>query len=158
SALLSLDQKLCVYEDLFIRLNVSPLSVATNQSSGEKRQERKKSLSYHHFLIKGIHHTYFGFSWQFNGKLIHYVFSRPLIKHWRSNCLRIVLFLDDDWCINAYFKLTCIDSKFVFSTLEKAGLLVDTEKSNFKPVQSLERLRFVWDLKKGRRLIPERPI
>ena len=69
-----------------------------------------------------------------------------------------MLFLDDGWCVNATFELVLKDSRFVFSTLEKAGLVVNIDRSVFKPVQCLEWLGFLWDLKNGIFLIPERRI
>lgn len=130
---------------------------------------------YHHFSIAPVHHTYLGFSWLVNGKVVYYVFSvlpfglssapklftkccRCLVKYWRANGLRMVIFLDDGWGINSTFDLTEQDSRFVQETLFKSGFVVNVEKSVFVPTQNLEWLGFVWDLKEGRLGIPLRRI
>lgn len=83
---------------------------------------------------------------------------RPLIKFWRSNGLKIVIFLDDGWGVNADFKRTNADAQFVFDTLQKAGFIINTEKSIFIPTQCLEWVGFIWDLSTGCLKIPERRI
>ncbi|XP_052270084.1 uncharacterized protein LOC127871322 [Dreissena polymorpha] len=83
---------------------------------------------------------------------------RPLIKYWRLNGLRVVIFLDDGWCVNATYEKTLNDGKFILETLQRAGFVLNMEKSIFIPVQCLEWVGFVWDLKCGVIRIPERRI
>ena len=67
---------------------------------------------YHHIDIFREYQTYLGFSWFYKGKLRYFVFTvlpfglsvgpycftkiiRALVKFWRSNGIRIVVFIDD---------------------------------------------------------------
>lgn len=101
---------------------------------------------YHHFSISPIHHSYLGFSWIINGAVKYFVFSvlafgltsapflftkglRPLVKYWRGHGLKIIIFLDDGWGINRSFETASSDAQFVLDTLQKAGFLVNIDKS-----------------------------
>lgn len=133
------------------------------------------SSGYHHLSVNPLHHPYLGFSWFLNGKLSYFVFSvlpfglrsapyiftkllRPLFTFWRSQGLRIVVFLDDGWGINKDFQSSLRDAEFVKQTLVKAGFVINLQKSIFLPVQILEWLGYLWDLKEGYFKIPERRI
>ena len=74
---------------------------------------------------------------------------RPLVKYWRLHGLKIVVFLDDGWCVNANYERTLHDADFILDMLRKAGFVVNLEKSVFIPTQCLEWLGLVWDLKSG---------
>lgn len=55
-------------------------------------------------------------------------------------------------------KKTLLDASFVLDTLQKAGFIVNIDKSIFIPVQCLEWLGYIWDLMKGCLKIPDRRI
>lgn len=84
---------------------------------------------YHHFSIKPIHHTFLGFSWVIDGVVKYFVFSvlpfglssapflftkglRPLVKYWRSNGLKVIVFLDDGWGLNDSYEKNIVRCKF----------------------------------------------
>ena len=105
------------------------------------------------------HQRFLGFSWVFNGvgKYVKfvllpfglstgpYIFTkvmRPLVKHWRSQAVRIVVYLDDglgvcgtkDNCLR-YFLL-------VHSDLISSGSVPDKDKCMWLPIQFLHRAWF----------------
>lgn len=126
---------------------------------------------YHHIDISTKSQTYLGFSWKdkfycftvlpFGLSTAPYVFTkclRPIVKYFRENCIDIVLYLDDGLVLSNT-KNQCENvSKFVQDTLDKAGFLVNIEKSVFQPVQQLEWLGLVWNSIDFTLCIPERRI
>ena len=112
---------------------------------------------YHHIDINFTYQKYLGFSWNHKyyvfsvlpfGMTSSYVFTkclRPLVKYWRKNGIRIVLYLDDGWGTNLDFKNCCSDSSFVLQSLNRAGLLVNKEKSVWDPCHHIIWLGLEWD-------------
>ena len=127
---------------------------------------------YHHVEIYSTHQRFLGFSWVFNGvrkyfKLVvlafglstgPYIFTkvmRPLVKHWRTQALRIVVYLDDGLgvCVT---KDTCLrQSLLVHSDLISSGFVPNKDKCMWIPSQLLRWLGFHWDFARGLLSIPE---
>ena len=123
---------------------------------------------YHHIDIAQVHHKYLGFAW----KQRYYVFTvlpfglctacylftktmRPLVRYWRAQGLRVVLYLDDGLGAAAGMESACTHSKMVRSTLESAGFLTHPAKSVWNPTQCLTWLGFVLNLAEGQIQVPE---
>jgi hypothetical protein len=70
---------------------------------------------------------------------------REMVKYWRLNGIKIVMFLDDGWGSNKTFEQTKADSYFVKNSLEMAGFLINQEKSIWFPVQELEWIGIFWN-------------
>ena len=81
-----------------------------------------------------------------------------MVRFWREHGVRIVLYLDDGWCINDTFELGKSDAEFVYKSLADAGFLVNREKSIFTPCQSLTWLGLIWDSDEFSLRIPEQRI
>jgi len=121
---------------------------------------------YHHIEIFPDHQTFLGFSWTFSGITKYYCFSvlpfglssapfiftkciRPLVKFWRFNGVKIVVYLDDGCGSAESSEVAQGHSTFVRSTLRNAGFVVNNTKSQWEPVQSLVWLGLNWDLVSG---------
>lgn len=126
---------------------------------------------YHHIDICRKQLTYFAFYWKgqyycfnvlvFGLTSAPYIFTkclRPLVKHWRTHGIDIVLYLDDGLGFGKNFEITRKASNFVHNSLMQAGLLINIEKSNFQPVQSIEWLGLLWDSKSYSLFIPNRRV
>ena len=126
---------------------------------------------YHHIDICRNQITYFAFCWRgifycfnvlaFGLTSAPYIFTkclRPLVKHWRSNGIDIVLYLDDGFGFGRDSDQCLTASRFVHKSLTQAGLLINQEKSIFQPKQSLEWLGLLWDSGKFSLFIPQRRI
>ena len=126
---------------------------------------------YHHIDMVSWCQTYLGFCWEskyyvftvlpFGLSSSPYVFTkclRPMVRFWREHGIRIVLYLDDGWCINDAFELARSDAAFVYKSLADAGFLVNREKSIFTPTQSLTWLGLIWDCDAYSLSIPEQRI
>ena len=120
---------------------------------------------YHHINIHPDFFTYLGFSWKFNNVTKFFVFTvlpfglcssgyiftktlRPLVTYWRSQGIKIVLYLDDGWICDDLIACQNISLR-VQSDLENAGFLVNQGKSQWEPVQILDWLGFTWNLRDG---------
>ena len=112
------------------------------------------------YHIHESHWQYLGFAWDSgNGKKYFcfkvlpfglatacYVFTkllRPLIKHWRSQGLRAIIYLDDGMVAVQGRDAADAASTRVRNDLGRAGLVENTEKSNWVPAQQLTWLGFV---------------
>ena len=127
---------------------------------------------YHHIEIYPSHQRSLGFSWVFNGVRKYfkfvvlrlglstgpYIFTkvmRPLVKHLRSQALRIVVYLDDGLGVCGS-KDTCLrQSLLVHSDLISSGFVPNKDKCMWIPVQLLRWLGFLWDFAQGLLFIPE---
>ena len=115
------------------------------------------SKGYYHLDIFSEHQKYLGFS--LNGK--YYVYTvvpfglscapfcfvkclREIIKYWRFNGIKMVMFLDDGWGTNSNIENATQDANFVRNTLHEAGLVINEEKSIWIPVQRLEWVGLIW--------------
>ena len=83
---------------------------------------------------------------------------RPLVKHWRSGSIPLVLYLDDGAGCLDDFSLAQNTAAAVRSDLANAGVVANEEKSIWAPTQVLEWLGIVWDLSRGCIFIPHRRI
>lgn len=126
---------------------------------------------YHHVDIHEQSQMFLGFEWE--GK--HYVFTvlpfglstacyvftkllRPLVRYWRGQGIRIVVYLDDGIGLAANGDKAMECSSVVQHTLREAGFVIQTEKSKFQPAQAGKWLGFDIDLKNGVIAIPEEKI
>lgn len=129
------------------------------------------SKGYHHLDIFPSHQTFLGFSVKgknycftvlpFGISSAPYIFTkvlREMVKYWRLNGIKIVMFLDDGWGSNKTFEQTEADSYFVKNSLEMAGFLINKEKSIWFPVQELEWIGIFWNSEKFCISIPQRRI
>ena len=115
---------------------------------------------YHHIEIMEEHRQYLGFSWTTDGVTRFYVFivlpfglasagyiftkvCRVLVKFWRSNGIKIVLYLDDGIGVADSLGKGREISQFVRSSIEDSGFIVNEEKSTWDPVQQLVWLGLV---------------
>ena len=80
---------------------------------------------------------------------------RSLVKHWRSQALRIVVYLDDGLGVCAT-KDTCFRQfLLVLSDLISSVVVPNTDKCMWIPTQLLRWLGFHWDFARGLLSIPE---
>ena len=131
---------------------------------------------YHHVDIYPQHQMYLGFSWTFPDNRTRYfsftvlVFGlstacylftkmlRPLVRKWRSQGIRCVVYLDDG--INlAPTSSECNRTTEVMTTdLDKSGLLINLSKSNLTPTQCTEWLGTSIDTRTMLFSVPSRKI
>ena len=126
---------------------------------------------YHHVDIAEIHQKYLGFAWQgsyyvftvlpFGLSTACYMFTkllRPLVRYWRRQGIRIVVYLDDGLGAAAGEAKAADVSKIVEMTLEQAGFISNREKSVWQPTQRLQWLGFVIDMSLGQIEVPQEKI
>lgn len=130
---------------------------------------------YHHIEILPHHTTFLGFSWDlgtgskffkfqvlpFGLSTAPYVFTkclRPLVKHWRSKGLFIVLYLDDGWGRAPNIEIAAQAAQSVKADILAAGLVPNIDKSQWEPIQVLDWLGMTWDSKTGAIYISQRRI
>ena len=117
---------------------------------------------YHHVAIAEIHQKYLGFAWEgsyyvftvfpFGLSTACYMFTkllRPLVRYWRGQGIRIVVYLDDGIGAAAGGAEAADVSRVVRSTLELAGFVSNCEKSVWQPTQRLQWLGFIIDTSLG---------
>lgn len=117
---------------------------------------------YHHIDIHPDHQIYPGFSWEFDYQIKYFVFTalpfglslapyiftkmlRPLVKRWRAQGNKFIVYLDDGFWLAKSYTLCEHMSTSVHSDLLKAGFLPNYEKSVWVPCQKLEWLGFIWN-------------
>jgi len=96
---------------------------------------------YHHIDICPQQHTFLAFSWKgkyfcftvllFGLSTAHFIFSkclREMVKYWRNNSIKIVMYLDDWFGMAQNFEDCINDSQFVKDSLTKAGFLINEKK------------------------------
>lgn len=122
---------------------------------------------YHHIEILPEHQTFLGFSWTSGNTTKYYCFTvlpfgltsapfvftkvlRPLVKFWRYNGVKIVLYLDDGCGTCQTLNGAKEHSNLVKTSLKNAGFVINSSKSNWDPCQSLLWLGLEWDLTLGR--------
>ena len=79
---------------------------------------------------------------------------RPLIRHWRLQAIKIVVYLDDGLGVCPTFPDCYSQSMAVKSDLSQTGFVANSVKSICVPVQSLRWLGYQWDLKHNLLSIP----
>ena len=128
---------------------------------------------YHHIDICQSHQQFLGFKWHLDGCVDRYFcftvlpfglssapylftkFFRPLVRHWRSLGIHLVLYLDDGAGCEKDFASTQSCSDTVRSDLVKAGLVANCDKSIWIPTQCLDWLGISWDLLNTTLTIPQ---
>ena len=118
---------------------------------------------YHHIGIFPPHQTYLGFSWVYGSQQIYYQFKvlpfglasacniftkflRPLVRKWRSDGIKVILYLDDGVVVGKNEASLISQVHLVRGDLYNCGLKVNESKSLWDPVQSLEWLGVVINL------------
>ena len=126
---------------------------------------------YHHIDIFEPHRQFLGFCWDQGGTKQFYMFTvlpfglatacyaftkilRPLVKHWRSQGLRAILYLDDGIVAVSSRDAAVEASHKVRQDLKDAGLVEHIDKCNWTPVQQITWLGFFLDLEKGQIFVP----
>jgi len=130
---------------------------------------------YHHIDIFPLHQKYLGLSWIFEGKVKYFVFTvlpfglkssgyvftkvlRPLVKQWRKQGIKIVMYLDDGFGLARHERECKINAQIVKSDLIKAGFVPNKDKSFWNPSQNVLWLGFIWDLRQCVLIIPEQKL
>jgi hypothetical protein len=73
------------------------------------------------------------------------MFIYPLVKYWRKHGIRMVLYLDDGWGTNFDLSSCSAYASFVLYTLNKAGFVVNKEKSIWTACKSSLWLGLWWN-------------
>ena len=87
-----------------------------------------------------------------------YVFTkllRSLVEGWRGQGLRTIVYLDDGIVATAGLEAATHTSSTVQTTLQWAGLVINIEKSQWNPTQSLTWLGFSLNLSQGTVSVPD---
>lgn len=128
--------------------------------------------AYHQISIHENFQTFLGFAWYFDSKPRYFVYTslpfglnsagyiftkvmRTLVKKWRSAGYKICLYLDDGLLVCDSQKDALSITRIIRQDLHDAGVVVNEEKSNWSPVQSLTWLGFVLDSHKNEFRVPE---
>ena len=80
---------------------------------------------------------------------------RPLVRYWRGRGLKAIVYLDDGIIALKGEEKAKVESSKVKQDLEKAGFIVNVEKSVWEPSRSMEWLGFCIDLAVGKFSVPE---
>ena len=130
---------------------------------------------YHHIDIHPDHQKYLGFSWDFGGVKKFYRFTvlpfglstaghvftkvlKCMVKHWRENSIRIIMYLDDGIGIEENYETAVTNSAIVKQDLKDAGLVENIEKSNWEPQNELTWLGISIDSNECILYIPEKKV
>ena len=127
---------------------------------------------YHHLDIFEPHQSFLGFSWGLDNERKYFVFTvlpfglasacyvftklmRPLIRHWRGQGIRVVLYLDDGIAAIKGRENATKVSKQIQSDLVTAGFIVNEAKLQWSPTRSIVWLGFQIDLEMGQLMVPD---
>ena len=130
---------------------------------------------YHHIETGREHWKYLGFSFPINGCVKYFVFTslpfglatvlflftkvlRVLVKHWRIQGIRAVLYLGDGFVVASSRQAMCSLATTIRSDLDKCGFLINEEKSQLDPHQVGEFLGYSVDLENGVFLVPQKKV
>ena len=123
--------------------------------------------AYHHIEIFREHRTFLGFAWNHNELgLKYFVFNvlpfgissaayiftktlRTLVRFWRANGLKIIMYLDDGLGGSSTFHQAALVSQMVRYDLENLGFLISHEKCVWLPSLSVVWLGLVFNSDKG---------
>ena len=83
---------------------------------------------------------------------------RPLVKLWRGNGIRCVVYIDDGLILASGIERAQQDSDFVRRSLETSGFVANVEKSHWDPQYKGHWLGFDLDLQQGHISVPTRKI
>lgn len=126
---------------------------------------------YHHVDIFEPHTTFLGCALVVAGKMRYfkytvlpfglstgpYVFTRiqkTLVKYWRSKGYRIFTYLDDGAGAEQDYRSAHVMAERVKMDIQSSGFVINKDKSQWIPAQSVELLGFVMDLKEGKFRVP----
>ena len=126
--------------------------------------------AYHHIEIYPEDRTFRGFEMEHKNYVVKvlpfcistagYVFTkvaREMVKHWRGNGLKILVYLDDGLGGGDTYAEAKVATEVVKSDLNKFGSIVAHEKCTWEPVQNLLWLGFTWHMAEGiLRVSPDR--
>jgi hypothetical protein len=118
--------------------------------------------AYHHIEINQVHRTYLGFSFEIRGKVKYFVFNvlpfgistagyiftkvtRVMIKFWRGQGKKIVMFLDDGLGGDDTYEKSKLASQCIQSDLKSFGFLIAQEKCDWEPRVQVTWLGEVWN-------------
>ena len=130
---------------------------------------------YHHLGVFEPHRTFLGFKWELDSQTKFFKFlvlpfglssacsiftklMRQLVKKWRGQGFKIVIYLDDGICVCDNFDLLVHQAKIISDDLKQAGFVVNQEKSCWHPSRAMEWLGFCFDLAADLISVPERKI
>ena len=130
---------------------------------------------YHHIDIHIEHWKYLGFAWGEGSAVQYYVFCvlpfglatacylftklmRPLVKFWRSQGLRVVVYLDDGIGASCGELKARKDSTRIQHDLDRAGFVANIAKCKWSPSQQCVWLGFEVDLHRGVLSVPQEKI
>lgn len=130
---------------------------------------------YHHIDISPNDQEFLGFAWDFDSEVRYFIFTvlpfglstgpyiftkvmRPLVKHWRSNACRIVVYLDDGLGASPSLHSAQQHSLSVKTSLISSGFIPNSDKCHWCPTQRLIWLGLDWDLLNQVLKIPEERI
>ena len=119
---------------------------------------------YHHIKIHPDFQTYLGFQIKLDGVQIYcihvcgcfgladlpFIFTkiyRPIVRHWRSESIPAIMFLDDGGFFEPTSAIT--NSEHVKKDIIRSGSIFSIKKSKFTPSQKMTWLGFDWDTERG---------
>ena len=79
---------------------------------------------------------------------------QPLIRYWRGRGLKAIIYLDDGIVAVRGRQKALVESTRVKEDIEKAGFIINVEKSVWNPSQTMEWLGFQIDLSVGEFSVP----
>lgn len=127
---------------------------------------------YHHVDIHPDCWGYLGFSWGTGGDRKYFMFRvlpfglasacyvftellRPIVKRWRSKGIRAIVYIDDGIVASRMEEQCLLDKEVVITDLERAGFVLNVQKSHLDPHQLGRWLGFIIDLSEGNFRVPE---
>ena len=130
---------------------------------------------YHHVDIHGDCWKYLGFSWGIGSDRKFFVFKvlpfglasacyvftkllRPLVKRWRSQGIRAIVYIDDGICASESVSQNRNHKDIVVSDLKKAGFVLNIPKSCLNPQQIGKWLGFIIDLHEVTFMCPKKKL
>ena len=130
---------------------------------------------YHHIEMHNSYKTFLGFQWCYKGKNRFFVFNvlpfglnvagviftkvlKTLLKKWRSQGFKAVLYLDDGIIISDSQEAAFENIITVRKDLKDAGFIVNEQKSQWLPSKSLIWLGFVLDSERNVISIPQHKV
>ena len=130
---------------------------------------------YHHIDIHSDDQKYLGFCWKIDNKEHYFKFTvlpfglstaghvftkvlRCMVKHWREQSIRIIMYLDDGIGIEEDYDTALVNSTKVKQDLKDAGLIENVEKSNWEPQFQLTWLGISVDSKECVMYVPEKKV
>lgn len=128
--------------------------------------------AYHHIEIFPDHRNFLGFSYIIDGKKKFYIFNvlpfgistagyiftkltREVVKYFRSQGIKLVMYLDDGLGGSHSFDSACIVAEHISKCLQSLGFLLAEEKCCWLPNQTQQWLGFMWDMKVGKLRVTE---